>query len=339
MSEHTALASAQREKLDNTGPSFSFIIEWDNARISEVGRARQMLKALQEQVIAHQPRPALPPQIVILYDKRRIDPAIIHQILAETIDPKAWDATIQVVPTDGLGYYQLKNHGVPQTDREIVVFLDSDVIPEPGWFDAMMSAIENPEVDIVSGNTYVMPDTFYAKAFHLFWFFELRSKQARLYEHGSFYANNIAFKRPILERYPYPDLESFRGQCVILCDRMKKEGVRIYRHDGARVSHPPPNGFEHFYRRAICEGHDEVMLQRAKRMGRLLSGPIGSTMRFWKSVKKTFQRAVRCRHDVNLSVLGAAGAVLLGIVYYVLKLFGEVVTFFNPGIVRRYWPI
>ena len=41
----------------NLGPSYSFIIEWDNARLSELGRARQMLKALQEQVVAHRPKP------------------------------------------------------------------------------------------------------------------------------------------------------------------------------------------------------------------------------------------------------------------------------------------
>src|ERR1700742_490690 len=74
----------------NLGPSFSFIIEWDNARLSELGRARQMLKGLQEQVIAHRPKPDKPPQIVILYDKNRVDPAIIQQCLDETIDANAW---------------------------------------------------------------------------------------------------------------------------------------------------------------------------------------------------------------------------------------------------------
>ena len=56
---------------ENTGPSVSFIIEWDNARLSELGRTRQLLKTLQEQVIAHRPRSRRPPQFVILYDQRR----------------------------------------------------------------------------------------------------------------------------------------------------------------------------------------------------------------------------------------------------------------------------
>src|SRR5215469_13306854 len=84
-----------RDRGANLGPSFSFIIEWDNARLSELGRARQMLRGLQEQVIAHRPKPEKPPQIVILYDKGRVDPKIIRQALDETVDSKAWDADIK----------------------------------------------------------------------------------------------------------------------------------------------------------------------------------------------------------------------------------------------------
>jgi hypothetical protein len=230
------------ERLVNVGPSFSFIIEWDNARLSELGRTREMLKALQEQVVAHRPKPAQPPQIVILYDKNKVDPAIIHQVLVETIDEAAWEASIQIVPTDGLGYYELKNFGVPHTDREIVVFIDSDTIPESGWFDALMGAIEQPQIDVVGGNTYVRPDRFLAKAFGIFWFYGLRSKGADLYSHEFLYANNVAFKRHVLERYPFPRLDSFRGQCRVLSHRLRNSGIAVYRHDGARMMHPTTNG-------------------------------------------------------------------------------------------------
>jgi hypothetical protein len=324
---------------ENTGLSFAFIVEWDNARLSQLGRTRMMLATLQKQVVAHLPRPSLPSQIVILYDRQQIDPKIIASVLAETIDPVAWDATIRIVATDGLGYYQLKNFGVPQTDREIVLFIDSDVIPEDGWLDAMLSAIEQPGVDIVSGNTYVAPESFFAKAFSVFWFFEMRSKTPTLYRHDTFFANNVAFRRGVLERYPFPDMRSFRGQCLALAETLKRDGVGVYRHDGARVSHPPTDGFSHFCRRAICEGHDVLILCQDRKSGRLLASPAGSLLRLGQGLKSACRRAVDHRRDVGLSRLGAAGAVGIGSVYCCLKLFGEVVTYFNPNIVRRYWPI
>jgi Glycosyl transferase family 2 len=327
------------ERLINVGPSFSFIIEWDNARLSELGRTREMLKALQEQVVAHRPKPAQPPQIVILYDKTKVDPAIIHQVLAETIDGAAWDASVQIVPTDGLGYYELKNFGVPHTDREIVVFIDSDTIPESGWFDALMGAIEQPHIDVVGGNTYVRPDRFLAKAFGIFWFYGLRSKGTDLYSHEFLYANNVAFKRHVLERHPFPRLDSFRGQCRVLSHNLRSSGIAVYRHDGARMMHPTTNGLGHFIHRAICEGHDAVTIHREFRMGRLRTGPIGALVRLGRDLKSMAGRAAHDRHDLGLSVPGAVAASLVGATYIFFKFLGELMTYVSPGFVRRHWPI
>lgn len=327
------------DRGSNLGPSFSFIIEWDNARLSELSRARAMLKTLQEQVIAHRPRPDKPPQIVILYDKNLVDPTIIQHALDDTIDSEAWDAIVEIVPTDGLSYYKLKNSGVLHSDREITLFIDSDVIPEPGWFDALMGAIEQPGIDIVGGNTYVKPDHFLAKAFGIFWFYGLRSKGAELHDHYLFYANNVAFKTHLLRNYPFPDLESFRVQCRVLSNHLRRNGVKVYHHDGARVMHPTTNGIGHFFCRAICEGHDVVMIGRELHMGRLHASPVGALVRFGRNMKSMVGRAMRDRHDVGLSLLGAIAAALVGTAYNSFKLFGEVVTFFSPGFVRRHWPI
>ena len=331
--------SSDADLRPNLGPSFSFIIEWDNARLSELGRTRQMIRALQEQVVAHRPKPAQPPQIVILYDKNQVDPAIIHQVLDETLDAFAWDAIVKVVPTDGLGYYELKNFGVLHVDREITLFIDSDTIPEPGWFDALMSAIEQPQIEVVGGNTYVYPDSFLAKAFGLFWFYGPRSKGTALYNHEFIYANNVAFKRSLLERYPFPEVSSFRGQCHMLSQKMRFDGITVYRHDGARVMHPTTNGVAHFLRRAICEGHDEVTICRERNLGRLRIGPAGALVRLAGSIKSMIGRAARDRRDLDLSVPGAIAASFVGATYIFLKFVGEVVTFFSPGFVRRHWPI
>lgn len=331
--------ASENDRGVNLGPSFSFIIEWDNARISELGRARQMLKALQEQVVAHRPMPNKPPQIVILYDRNRVDPALVRRVLDETIDGKAWDAIVKLVPTDGLGYYELKNYGVLEADNDVTLFIDSDVIPEPGWFDALMGAIERPEVEVVGGNTYVKPDHFLAKAFGIFWFYGLRSKGEALHDHYLLYANNVAFKTRFLKEHPFPKMGSFRGQCRVLSDDLRRNGITIYHHDGARVMHPTTNGLGHFFCRAICEGHDTVMIGRELHMGRLHASPLGALIRFGRNMKSMIGRAVRDRREVGLSVTGAIAATLVGTAYNSFKFFGEVVTFFSPGLVRRRWPI
>jgi hypothetical protein len=338
MSEQ-AKPTVQHTEATGTGPSFALIIEWDNARLSELGRTRQMLKALQEQLVAYRFKSNRPPQIVILYDQGRVGSDIIHQTIEETIDFTTLDAIIKVIPTEGLGYYELKNAGVAHTDNDVILFIDSDTIPEQGWLDALMSAIQRPDVDVVGGNTYVAPDTFLAKSFGLFWFFEMRSKSDDLYPYDHFYANNVAIRRELVERYPYPNLESFRGQCHVLSIQMRNEGHRIWKHGGARMAHPTTNGFRHFWRRAICEGHDEMTLHRSRKAGRLLTSPAGSLIRLLRDMRSMAGRVAHHHKDVGLSATGAVGALCVGSAYCALKFFGDVVTYIDPNIVRRRWPI
>ena len=69
-------------------------------------------------------------------------------------------------------------------------FLDSDVVPEPGWLDRLLDALAGPGVEVVAGGTYVEPVGLVGKTFALTWFFPLRgddeigSLDAALRRHG-----------------------------------------------------------------------------------------------------------------------------------------------------------
>jgi hypothetical protein len=332
-------AETVETSLVNKGSSFAFVVELENAQLSGLERAGQMLKVLQEQAIAHRPQPSRPPQIVILYDKHETDSRMVEQIVAESLDLNAWDVAINIVGTDKLKYYELKNYGVSLTDRDIVLFIDSDTIPEPGWLTGLLSAIDEPNRSVVCGNTYVASETFLGRASNLFWIFETRSESDDLREIDYLYANNVAFKRSVLERYPFPDLESFRGQCHVLSEQLRRDGVTIYRHDGSRLAHPPPGGIAHFLKRAIWQGHDEVTIGRIRAAGTRQVSLAGSFDRFKDRVRMMLDRTARHRRDIGLSWPGAVGAVAIGGVYCVFQLFGEVVTYASPKFVRRYLPI
>jgi hypothetical protein len=212
------------------------------------------------------------------------------------------------------------------------LFLDCDVIPEPDWLRCLLGSFCDPRVSVVGGGTYVALDDLLGKAFALFWFFPLRDEANELAATDSFFANNVAFRREVFERLPFPDSFVYRGRCCLLAAELRNRGVRIFRHRGARVSHPPPKGIVHFVLRALCEGHDEIVLGRSR--------PGGSARLVFQSFLARILRlpwAVLGRHErVQLGVFGALAGLGLGYAYHSLKLLGGFVAWIHPRGFRRH---
>lgn len=317
-------------------PSFSVVVEWDNARLSEIDRAQRMLRQLYHQIGQLAPKPNRPPEVLIIYDSCEVDPTIVGTAIDRAGLPDTDLVQRRVIAAEGLAYYQQKNFGFDLTDREIVVFLDSDVIPEAGWLDGILEALGNPDIDVVSGNTYLSLESFYEKAFALFWFFPLRSHIPELKKADGFFANNVAFRRDVFSESRFPELPAFRGQCVVLAKHLRERGRAIYRQERSRVEHPSPNGAAHFIWRALCDGHDEVVLAEHFGRSRLDGTVFGSTKRFAWHLVNSARRVVRSRKAVGLSATQAVIAYGLAISYYALKLGGELISHVSPGIIRRH---
>ena len=81
--------------------------------------------------------------------------------------------TLRLTAAPGLNYYEQKNRGAREAAAEIVVYLDSDVIPEDNWLISLLTPFPDSNVQVVSGNSYLTATGPYSKAFALFWFFPL----------------------------------------------------------------------------------------------------------------------------------------------------------------------
>ena len=315
-------------------PAVSIVIEWENARLSELGRTRRMLSALAAQLAELVPGMPAAPELILLHDAGAVDPALIRSCV-ETAFAAGPAVSLRIEATQGAGYYVQKNLGAALAAREILLFLDSDVVPEPGWLRTLLGSFADPALSIVCGNTYIEPEGLYAKAFAAFWFFPLRSEDATLRETHAFFANNVAFRRDLFLRNRFPDLPLLRGQCAVLSDGLRRGGTPIHLHGGARVAHPPPKGLGHYLRRALCEGHDIIQLQR---LGKTMPGggmPWGPLRRFGASFGHA-RRSLRAhrgalglrRGEVPLALAVAGG-------YLVTRAAGEVLGRLASGFVRR----
>lgn len=310
------------------------IVEWDNARLSDVDRAWQMLRRLQQQTSEIADRSDYVFDLLLVYDPDEIPAEVPNESVAKCIDRAAWPGTVRVLDAPDLAYYEQKNFGVRQTDAEIIVFVDSDVVPDPGWLAQLVEALENPDVQIVGGETYLSTDTFYERLCAGFWNFDVRRPGDGIYEARNFYANNVALKRGLIERFPFPKGETYRGQCATLAKEMRASGMKLYRIRSAAVSHPPPEGLKHFVHRAICQGHDTLLNQKLRGRGALNRSPLGSALRFVRGIAKAPLVIWRRRRQAGLGPGGMLAAFGLSAAYSVLVFAGELATFVSPSLVR-----
>lgn len=202
----------------------------------------------------------------------------------------------------------------------------------------MISAFDNPRAGVVAGETCVEFNSFYSKAFALFWFFPLRDPSTDLRPAKFFHANNVAFRSEIFAAYPFPDIPIYRGQCTVLGHTLLAHGIGLYVQKRARVFHPVPLTARYFIGRALNNGRDEVLVKA------MLGLP---NRRQWQTVYWNFRtgvvgsfRKIRAHAgDVGLSPPAAVAAYIVAVTYFTLKGVGEVITHLRPNLVSRLFPI
>jgi glycosyltransferase involved in cell wall biosynthesis len=322
--------------MQNT--SLSIVIEWDNAKHCKRERSLAMLRALRRELEALSP--SVTAEVLVLYDRLEVNGADVQAALSDVFGPEYEKAAIRAQATEGLGYYELKNHGAKQSTGEVVVFLDSDVVPDPGWLEAYLAAFADPSIQLVAGATYVAPDNFYFKAFALYGDFPLAPPaDLGVVATKRFFANNMAARRNLLLAHPFPDLPHFRSQCRELARQLDGMGVKMVLQPKARVAHPPPNGLSHFVRQALCDGHDWFLSAQMNDETRSTASVKGAYWRFRAALRRSWHRIRAGRQVVGLSIPGALMAAMVASGFFCFVFVGELLTCVDSRIVRRHFAI
>ena len=310
-------------------PSLSIVIEWENAGRIGAERARRMLCALRSQLEEIGPGSGEGHQIVLLHDPDRVTRETVAASVREA--GADWPAEIVYAAAPGGGYYRQKNAGAALARNDILIFLDSDVVPEPGWLAGLVAPFASPGVDVVCGNIFVDHHGLYSAAMALTWIFPLRSTESGLVRSRFFYANNVAFRRAVFAKHPFPETGQFRGQCGFLAEELIGSGHEIYLSRDAQVAHAPPQGLKRFVVRALWGGHDDRI--RANLVAR--RPPQTAARSPARKLAGYVARIFRERRRVELGLGGAVVATGLAIVYRGLSLSAFLASKAAPKLVQR----
>jgi glycosyl transferase family 2 len=301
----------------NTQPSLTLVLEWDNVHFSDEPRARAVVQRLARELESV----GKPIELIFAFDGAAADAAPLRRLVEDALPADGVEVVYAAAP--GKRYYELKNAAGARARGDLLVFLDSDVVPEPGWLDRLLAPFADPDVQVVGGNAYVEPDGIWGKTFALAWFFPFRADEDRLEPATSFFANNVAFRRATFARFPFPEAAgSSRGSCVLLAETLRANGITIHRATGAQVSHPAPRMGRGALVRALAQGRDRALLDKQDSV-----------------LAPTARRFASDRRRVGLSRAQLPVAIGLATLYYGVAMAAAIVTRILPRLMTRHFRI
>lgn len=298
-------------------PALSVVIEWENAKNSASDRASAMLRNLVRQLEAERMRLRGPAELILVHDAEETTASDV--LLSVQPELAGFSGTVRTIPVDRLDYYQQKTTGASQASGDAILFVDSDIIPAPGWLSSLLDCYLSEEADVVGGTTCISADSLYSKTFALFWFFPLERDAGARRRTDHFFANNVIFRASVFRDHPFPESNLVRGNCVQLAHVLQEHQKSIFIEPKAYVDHPPPNGIKHFVNRALCQGHDNVILDERRSALRALRRCA------WRVVHST-RRILGRRDEVGLSLAATPAALCIAAAYNGIELAGELIT-------------
>lgn len=335
----------QKDRLTPT-QDVSIIIEWENVMLSEADRALLMLQRLREQMALSHRRF----EVILVFNDQEIDRASVEEALNKSeqshrtlgVNEAKQASTWRIEPVSGCHYYEIKNAGAKMSAGDIIVFLDSDVIPDDGWLEGLIEPmLDDPNIQVMAGNTYLTPQGLVGKAFALGWFFPLKNTHTtKINKQHHFFANNVAFRRACFEQFDFPKMPPgmTRGACVKLAKILTEHGVIIYTNPLAQTSHPSPNGAAHIWTRALASGRDRFL--RDQDQGLTMMQCIRSSLGHCISASVRMWRRTRAHgHSVGLAKLEYPAAVLFMVAWYATSIAATFATALAPNWARARWRI
>jgi hypothetical protein len=300
--------------------------------LAEDDRSVTMLRALAAQISDYNASF----EILVVFNPGHVDPLLVEQsVRAHLLFSGSHDHTpvrFEAIPDSH--YYGMRNRGARMSRGVILLCLDSDVVPEEGWLEALLTPIlSDPDIDVIGGTTYIEPDSLWARAFGAGWIFDPRDSDETLRSgHLHFWANNVAFRRGFFLESPYSENEQSgetRNADIRLRDSLRKRGKPVWIAGRARVSHPAPNGFRHFVNRGLGEGRDQSIMWTERGKGRVSRTFRAIDLGFGR-VRRTVRHALRRRADLRMPVWEIPPVIMIMTVYTTLMIAGAWIQTWMP---------
>lgn len=338
------------------GVSVSLVMEWENAALTKASRVASLLRRIRLQI--HELRQAagrssedtssgafldcirFPIEIVIAFNQS-LDADRLKERISEITGEGDQEFRLTFCPTPEHKYWELKNAGANASQGDIVIFLDSDVIPQAHWFATLLDSFADPEISIIGSNCFVEHRTLYQKSYAAIKFGEPSSAYGIAASYDLIHGNSIAFRRWAFDRYNFPPTGyTYKLPFKYFIHTLKRDRFPVYVNLGAQVEHPAPLP-KNFLKRGFFHGRDEMLLRQDRQQESLgdrtesaNSNTYWGTREYRLAIAR-MTRVVRLREKWKIALWELPLVYGIAAAYYSAVLAGYLVTKFWPGYSRR----
>lgn len=239
-----------------SAPSFSIVIETENLATGDFDDLRACLDSL-----SHQDIPIERAREVIVLDAGHVDADQLDVLT----DRYPW-VQFHIHP-EPLTYYQSKLLAPRLVTGDVVVLADSDMVYEPAWLGSLLAAFgHDPRIRLVGGVTRVQPGGVYRLAMSLAWMLPMRRTRGDVSDTAGFFANNVALRRDLFDRVPFPhERPLYRRQSEVYAQMLRDNGIRLVRQHAARGYHRPPERVGEWVMRMLVLGNDMAYISTLRK--------------------------------------------------------------------------
>jgi hypothetical protein len=234
--------------------------------------------------------------------------------LKRLVDRRADGIEFIPVPVVGGRYYDLKNTAGQVAGSELIVFIDSDCQPMPGWLDGLTEPFEDPVVVAAYGHTSFRTNSLVAKVMATCWRFPPPGSPA---SEAVFVSNNLALRGSWFRDNPFPENDGFKVAGLMLLATMREQGLTATPAD-ARVEHEfwstTPRGV---LWRAAVSGRDTARRSQARQPGRG-AGLRAAAITWARRMVRTVVRVPRYSAAVGLRPWQVPFAMAIGLAFWTI---------------------
>ena len=305
-------------------PALTILVEWENAQDVEMMWTERAMRGLAEEIRRNHNAFSEKPRLMYLYDRGKVGDGDIRACV-QRIAPELAEATeMELVATDGLTYYRLKNEGARRATTPFIVMVDSDAAPQPGWLQGLMRPFADPTIQGVAGFTALGHKDVLSRMMALCWIFDLPSEREHTAARRTVHANNCAFRTDFFRAHPWPEVKgSFKKACGFWARDMDRRAIKWVRTPEAMTIHAPQPGHLFLIWRAWIAGKDRDY-HAAFKKGFARWPRVKFALKFWrKKMARSTRRIITKGHEVDLKPWQVPLALIYGWSYYTICLVSQ----------------